>query len=166
MINEEVEKKIKYMVELGFSDLMKDSRHISFSILIPVQFNTEREAVEGQNYFFARMEYLDKEVVINIYEKNMDLQGDSKIIKTIRWEDYYSYSYECSIQKENCIGKLCIDAMSDEEPCSEKFDVIFNKLIGDYKNVTSFSLQCLSYCVRPAFENLDLIQWNMESNYK
>ena len=164
MINEEAEKKIKYMVELGFSDLMKDDRCISFSILIPVQFNTEREAVEGQNYFFARMEYLDKEVVINIYEKNMDLQGDSKIIKTIRWEDYYSY--ECSIQKENCIGKLCIDAMSDEEPCSEKFDVIFNKLIGDYKNVTSFSLQCLSYCVRPAFENSDLIQWSMESNYK
>ena len=71
MINEEVEKKIKYMVGLGFSDLMKDGRYISFSILMPVQFNTEREAVEGQNYFFARMEYLDKEVVINIYEKRI-----------------------------------------------------------------------------------------------
>lgn len=157
MINEEVEKKIKYMIELGFSDLMNDCRHISFSILIPVQFNTEQEAVEGQNYFFARMEYLDTDVVINIYEKNKELYGDSKIIKTIRWEDYYSY--KCSILKENCIGKCCVDAMLDEEPCSEKFEVIFEKLVRGYKNITSFSLQCLSYCVRPAFENLDLLQW-------
>ena len=158
MINEEVEKKIKYMVGLGFSDLMKDDRSISFSILIPVQFNTEEEAIAGQNYFFVRMEYLDRDVVINIYRKNLDLYGDSKIIKTIRWEDYYSY--ECSILKEKSIGKICTDAMLDEEPCSEKFDVIFKKLVGDNKNIISFSMQCLSYWIEPAFENLDLIQWN------
>ncbi|WP_343102143.1 hypothetical protein [Romboutsia sp. MSSM.1001216sp_RTP31141st1_G3_RTP31141_220114] len=124
-------KKIKYKLGLYFSDRMFDNRDISFSILLPIEFDTEEEAIAGSGCFFAKMEYLDEEVVINIYEKNIDFESEefkvnSTIIKTIRWQNYYAYT--CSITRDKSIGKLCIDPFIDEEPCSEKFEIILKNL--------------------------------------
>ncbi|ACA57387.1 hypothetical protein FDC45_08995 [Clostridium botulinum] len=148
-----MKKQIKYMLELNFSDRMNNGRDISFDILVPIQFNTEKEAIENQVFFFAKIEYLDKDVVINIYEKDKNLEKNYKIIKTIQWKDFYSY--KCSITRKESIGKVCIDPMIDEEPCSERFDTILKGLTEE----KSFSLQCLAYWVEPAFESIEIRQW-------
>ncbi|MCH4200924.1 MAG: hypothetical protein LKF87_11295 [Clostridium tyrobutyricum] len=147
-----ITKKIKFMLGLVLSDRMKNGRDIAFDILIPIQFNSEKEATDNQVLFFAKMEYLKKDVVINIYEKDIKHE-DAKIIKTIHWENFYYY--ECHTTRKESIGKFGIDPEIDEEPCSEKFDSIL-------KNLTkkkSFSLQSLAYWVEPAFQNLDIRQW-------
>ena len=146
--------KIKYKLGLYFSDRMYDDRDISFSILLPIEFNTEKKAIASSGCFFAKMEYLYGEVVINIYEKNIDFESEkfkinSKIIKTIRWQNYYSYT--CSITKKESIGKLCNDPFIDEEPCSEKFEVILKNLTSK----RSFLLQNLSYWVEPVFAKIN-----------
>ncbi|KEI95009.1 hypothetical protein N496_18755 (plasmid) [Clostridium botulinum A2B3 87] len=148
-----MEKQIKYMLGLTFSDRMNDGRDISFDILLPIQFNTEKEAVDNQCLFFAKMEYLDGNIVINIYEKDDSLEKNYKIINTIQWKD--SYSYKCSITRKESIGKLYIDPMTDEEPCAEKFDTILKGLTEE----KTFSLQCLAYWVEPAFQSIKAIQW-------
>lgn len=144
-------KNIKYKLGLWFSDRMFNDRDISFSILLPIEFDTEEEAIASSGCFFAKLEYLGKEVVINIYEKKIDFERtefkvDEEIIKTIKWQNFYAYT--CSITSQESIGKICGDPFIDEEPCSEKFDVIL-------KNLTSnktFILQYLSYWVEPVFE--------------
>ncbi|NFA60088.1 hypothetical protein EXM63_02515 [Clostridium botulinum] len=148
-----MEKQIKYMLGLTFSDRMNDGRDISFDILLPIQFNTEKEAVDNQCLFFARMEYLDRNIVINIYEKDKILEKNHKIITTIQWENFYYY--KCSITRKESIGKLCIDPMIDEEPCSEKFNTILKGLTEE----KSFSLQCLAYWVEPTFQSIEIRQW-------
>lgn len=150
---EKMKKQIKYMLGLTFSDRMNDGRDISFDILLPIQFNTEKEAVDNQGLFFARMEYLDENVVISIYEKDEILEKNHKIINTIQWKDFYYY--KCSITRKESIGKLCIDPMIDEEPCAERFDKILKKLT----TRETFSLQCLAYWVEPAFQSIKIRQW-------
>ncbi|NFI08782.1 hypothetical protein FDF97_15755 [Clostridium botulinum] len=148
-----MKKQIKYMLGLTFSDRMNDGRDISFDILLPIQFNTEKEAADNQGLFFAKMEYLDQNVVINIYEQDESLGKNHKIVKTIQWKDFYSY--KCSITRKESIGKLCIYPMIDEEPCAEKFDTILKGLTEE----KAFSLQCLAYWVEPAFQSIKAIQW-------
>lgn len=150
---EKMKKQIKYMLGLTFSDRMNDGRDISFDILLPIQFNTEKEAADNQGLFFAKMEYLDQNVVINIYEQDESLGKNHKIVKTIQWKDFYSY--KCSITRKESIGKLCIYPMIDEEPCAEKFDTILKGLTEE----KAFSLQCLAYWVEPAFQSIKAIQW-------
>lgn len=153
------EEKIKYIVGLGFCDLMDDHREICFDILIPVQFNTEEEAREKQGCFLAKMEYLNEEVVINIYQLN-EYADNKELLETIKWDNYYSY--KCSVLKKECIGSGYTDAATDYEPCADKFDVIFKKLVRDTGR-TSFTLEDISYWVEPAFENTDIKQWNIEN---
>lgn len=147
-------KNIKYKLGLYFSDRMYDDRDISFNILLPIQFDTEEEAIASNSCFIAKLEYLDKEVVINIYEKNIDFSRndfkmDYELIKTIHWQNYYAYT--CSITKEDSVGKLCSDPFFDEEPCSEKFELILKNLT--FKK--SFLLQNLSYWVEPIFAEIN-----------
>lgn len=147
-----ITNKIRYMIGLVFSDRMYDDRDIAFDILLPVQFKSKKQAVDNEGLFFARMEHSAEEVLINIYEKDIKHE-DAKIIKTIHWENFYSY--KCHITREKSIGKISIDPVIDEEPCAEKFEVILKKLT----KKDSFSLQCLAYWVEPAFQNLDIRQW-------
>ncbi len=147
-------KKIKYKLGLWFSDKMYNDKEISFSILLPMEFNSEKEAIASSGCFFAKMEYLDEEVVINIYEKNIDFESEefkinSTIIKTIKWQNYYAYT--CSITKDESIGKLCYDPFTDEEPCSEKFEIIMKNLTSK----KSFLLQNLAYWVEPVFVEIN-----------
>lgn len=154
-------KNIKYKLGLWFSDRMCNDRDISFSILLPIEFDTEEEAIANSDCFFGKMEYLDEEVVINIYEKNIDFENEEfklspKIIKTIKWQNHYKYT--CSITREESIKKLCTDPSIDEEPCSEKFDVILKNLTSNrnfYSEGSSFTLQYLSYWIEPAFAKIN-----------
>lgn len=140
------DRNIKFMIRLGFSDLMRNHRDISFDVLIPVQFHSEQDAIRCTSCFSARFLRTTDEVVIAIYDSET-------LIQTIRWDEWWKYT--CQIRKKDSVGK-CVIGRTCDEPCALTFDEILNGLTDE----DEWSLECMCYWVVPAFENLELKQWN------
>lgn len=116
------------MLGLCFDAMMNDGRHIDFEIILPVQYDTFREAEQGNIH--ARLERQERETVISLYQvegfDHINAKWDYILLKTIRWRD--RADYKCFIQKKEKSSKGCISVSTDFEACGMKFDDILCRL--------------------------------------
>lgn len=133
---------IGYKVGGEFQDLWDDETWIAFDIVFPRIYDTQEAAESiGSRLIKAVMEKrAEQEVVIQLYE------GGS-LVDTIRWDEWWKY--KCYRTKESSKGKLW-QSREDFEPCSEKFETIFDGYTRGRCEVIGFEMQYLAYWIEPA----------------
>lgn len=134
---------IGYKVGGEFEDLWKDGIWVGFDILFPFVYETQGAAgTVGSNNTSAWMEKEENgEVVIRLYEFG-------EPVETIHWDEWWKY--KCYRTKEASKGKTSVEGHMDFEPCSEKFETIFDGYVSNRADVTHFEMQYLAYWVEPA----------------
>lgn len=131
--------KIGYKVGGSFEDYCKDGS-VGFEILFPYTYSSYEEA-DKNNYRLSAMmkKQDDDEVVIVLYE-------DKIPVETIHWDEWWKY--KCNHIKEESKDSGFVDANTDYEPFSEKFEKIFDAYCGG-KTRDEWPMQYLAYWVEP-----------------
>lgn len=131
--------KIGYKVGGSFEDYCKDGS-VGFEILFPYTYSSYEEA-DKNNYRLSAMmkKQDDDEVVIVLYE-------DKIPVETIHWDEWWKY--KCNHIKKESKDSDSVDANTDYEPFSEKFEKIFDAYCGE-KTRDEWSMQYLAYWVEP-----------------
>ena len=131
--------KIGYKVGGSFEDYCEDGS-VGFEILFPHIYSSYEEADKNDYRLSAMMKKKDDgEVVIILYE-------DKIPVETIHWDEWWKY--KCNHIKEESKDSGFVNANTDYEPYSEKFEKIFDAYCGK-KTRDEWSMQYLSYWVEP-----------------
>ena len=131
--------KIGYKIGGSFEDYGTNGS-VGFEILFPHTYSSYEEAEKNNFRLSAQMEKQDnEEVVISLYE-------DKILVETIRWDEWWKY--KCNRIKEERKDLGFVDANTDYEPCSAKFEEIFIDYCGN-KERKVWSMQYLAYWVEP-----------------
>lgn len=135
---------INFKVGGQFEDEGADGFWVGFEILFPCICGPKRCAEVLSDYISAWMVKQENgEVVICLYQFGT-------AVETIRWDEWWKYkSYRSKKPRE--IGFTV--EREDYEPCSMKFEEIFEGFIGTRNDVTKFELQFLSYWVEPVLSS-------------
>lgn len=136
---ESVKVKIGYKIGASFADWSKEG-DIGFEIIFPHVYASFEEAEMKNSRISAKMEKQnDGEVVIVLYEGEVP-------VETIHWDEWWKY--KCNHIKETSKDLGFVDANTDYEPYSERFDKIFEYYCGD-KIYETWSMQYLAYWIQP-----------------
>lgn len=131
--------KIGYKIGASFGDYSENG-DIGFEILFPNTFTSFEEAGKNNYRMSAQMEKQDDgEVVIVLYE-------DKSPVEIIHWDEWWKY--KCYHIKEERKDLSFVDANTDYEPYSAKFEEIFRDYCSD-ENRKVWSMQYLAYWVEP-----------------
>lgn len=131
--------KIGYKIGASFEDYGTNG-DIGFEILFPHIYSSREEAERNNDNVSARMEKQPNgEVAIVLYENKSQ-------VETIRWDEWWKY--KCNHIKEKSKDLGFIDALTDYEPYSAKFEDIFREYCGN-KEREIWSMQYLAYWVEP-----------------
>lgn len=139
-VNElEVIDNVGYKCGGSFEDY-SNKGSIGFDILFPHTYSSYEEAEKNNFRLSAQMEKQDDgEVIIVLYE-------DKSPVETIRWDEWWKY--KCYRIKEEQKDSGFVDAYTDYEPYSAKFEEIFRDYCGD-KDRKVWSMQYLAHWVEP-----------------
>jgi len=139
MILNKKDIKIGYKIGGTFDDSSVNGS-IGFEILFPHIYSSYEEAEINERTISAKMiKQPDGEVVINLYENDVQ-------VETIRWDEWWKY--KCNHIKSESKGSGFVDAHTDYEPYSAKFEEIFRDYCGN-KNRETWVMQYLAYWVEP-----------------
>ncbi len=133
------EKQIEIGYKIGglFEDYSANGS-VGFEIVFPHTYSSAEEADKNEFRLSAQMEKQnDGEVVIVLYE-------DKSPVETIHWDEWWKY--KCKRIKEERKDLGFVDASTDYEPYSAKFEEIFRDYCRD-KNRKVWSMQYLAYWV-------------------
>ena len=131
--------KIGYKIGGSFEDYSVNGS-IGFEIVFPHTYSSYKKAVKNNFRLSAQMEKQDDgEVVIVLYE-------DKSPVETIHWDEWWKY--KCNRIKEERKDLGFVDANTDYEPCSAKFEEIFCDYCRD-KERKVWLMQYLAYWVEP-----------------
>lgn len=134
-----IQTKIGYKCGGSFEDY-SDKGAVGFEIIFPHIYSSYEEAEKNNFRLSAQMEKTDGgEVVIVLYE-------DKSPIETIRWDEWWKY--KCNRIKEERKDLAFVDANTDYEPYSAKFEEIFCDYCRD-KDRKVWSMQYLAYWIEP-----------------
>lgn len=137
MENEQI--RIGYKVGGSFDDYGVNGS-IGFEILFPHIYSSYEEAEKNNYRQSAQMQKLNNgEVVIVLCEDNIP-------VDTIHWDEWWKY--KCNRIKEERKDSGFVDANIDYEPCSAKFEEIFQDYCGN-KEYKAWSMQYLAYWIEP-----------------
>lgn len=137
---EELRKtKIGYKIGGSFEDYGTNGS-IGFEILFPRIYSSYEEAHKNNFRLSAQMEKQgDGEVVIILYE-------DKFPVETIHWDEWWKY--KCNRIKEERKDLGFVDANTDYEPYSARFEEIFRYYCSN-KERKVWSMQYLAYWAEP-----------------
>lgn len=136
---ENEQTRIGYKVGGSFDDYGVNGS-IGFEILFPHVYNSYEEAEKNNYRQSAQMQKLNNgEVVIVLCEDNIP-------VDTIYWDEWWKY--KCNRIKEERKDSGFVDANIDYEPCSAKFEEIFQDYCGNNERKV-WSMQYLAYWVEP-----------------
>lgn len=131
--------KIGYKIGGSFEDFGTNG-DIGFEILFPHIYTSREEAQHNTYRISAQMEKLsDEEVVIVLYE-------DKVPVETIRWDEWQKY--KCNHIKEESKNLGFVDACTDYEPYSAKFEDIFHDYCGNIDRKV-WNMQYLAFWIEP-----------------
>ena len=131
--------RIGYKVGGSFEDYSVNGS-VGFEILFPHVYSSYEEAEKNNYRLSAQMEKQDNgEVVIVLCE-------DLSPVDTIHWDEWWKY--KCNRIKEERKDLGFVDANTDYEPCSAKFEEIFRDYCGD-KERKVWDMQYLAYWTEP-----------------
>lgn len=134
-----LEKQIGYKIGGSFEDYGTNGS-IGFEILFPHTYSSYEEAEKNESSISAKMEkQSDGEVVIVLYENKFP-------VETIRWDEWQKY--KCNHIKEKSKDLGVVDADTDYEPYSARFEEIFRNYCKDEERKV-WSMQYLAYWVEP-----------------
>lgn len=135
------EKQIKVGYKIGgsFEDYSPNGS-VGFEIVFPHTYSSYEEAEKNNFRLSAQMEKRDDgEVVIVLYE-------DKSPVETIHWDEWWKY--KCNRIKEERKDFGFVDANTDYEPYSAKFEEIFCDYCRNNDRKV-WSMQFLAYWIEP-----------------
>lgn len=132
-------QKIGYKLGALFEDYGVNGG-IGFEILFPHTYFSRKEAeMNSENISALMKRQPNGDVIIVLYENKFQ-------VETIRWDEWWKY--KCNHIKEKSKDLGFVDAMTDYEPYSEKFEEIFREYCRS-KERDIWSMQYLAYWVEP-----------------
>lgn len=128
---------IGYKVGGEFSDLWNEDTWVSFDIVFPSIYHTQEaaESAASGDIKAVMKRCASGEVVIQLYESG-------SAVETIRWDEWWKY--RCYRSKESSMGKEMLDSRTDFEPCSERFETVFDGYTHGRAEVVGFEMQYLA----------------------
>lgn len=131
--------KVGYKVGGSFEDYGVNGS-VGFEMIFPHTYSSYEEAEKNNFRLSAQMEKQDDgEVVIVLYE-------DKSPVETIHWDEWWKY--KCNRIKEERKDLGFVDAKTDYEPYSAKFEEIFCDYCGNNDRKV-WSMQFLAYWIEP-----------------